>query len=339
MINRLGRVKEAGTVDFIEKDLELPVGMQVLVKIKASCICGSDLHIFRDRHPGVDLPVTIGHEFTGEVIAVGEKVTDLKKGDRVVVEPSVPCGTCEACRRGEYSYCEKLSFTYRLGDGAMADYFIGSREHMFRLPDGMSYEKGALTEPLAVAVHACKRAGVGLGDKVLVIGAGAIGIMIAAVCRKAGASEVMVSDLSTFRLAMAEKMGATHFVNAEREDLKLETGKRTGGKGFDKAFECVGSQFTFRQALELVKMNGLVTDVGIFEKPEIRLDASLFVKKELRVQGAQGYCWDFPDALQLLQELPFEQMITHRFRLEELKEALETAADPNSNAVKVCINM
>ena len=339
MINRMGRVKKAGTVDFVEKELKSPVGTQVLVKIKASCICGSDLHIFRGRHPRVSLPVTIGHEFTGEVIAVGEAVTDFQKGDRVVVEPSLPCGTCEACRHGEYSYCENLLFTYRVGDGAMADYFIGSQEHMFRLPDKVSYEKGALTEPLAVAVHACKRAEIGLGDRVLVIGAGAIGIMIAAVCRKAGAAEVVISDLSTSRLAMAEKLGATHIVNAGKEDLKLEVGKWSGEKGFDKAFECVGAEATFRQAMELVKMNGLVTDVGIFEKTEIQLDASLFVKKELRVQGAQGYCWDFPDAIQILQELPFEQMITHHFQLEELREALETASDPNSNAIKVCINI
>jgi 2-desacetyl-2-hydroxyethyl bacteriochlorophyllide A dehydrogenase len=336
MINRMGRVKKAGTVDFVEKELKSPVGTQVLVKIKASCICGSDLHIFRGRHPSVSLPVTIGHEFTGEVIAVGEAVTDFQKGDRVVVEPSLPCGTCEACRHGEYSYCENLLFTYRVGDGAMADYFIGSQEHMFRLPDKVSYEKGALTEPLAVAVHACKRAEIGLGDRVLVIGAGAIGIMIAAVCRKAGAAEVVISDLSTSRLAMAEKLGATHIVNAGKEDLKLEVGKWSGEKGFDKAFECVGAEATFRQAMELVKMNGLVTDVGIFEKTEIQLDASLFVKKELRVQGAQGYC---PDAIQILQELPFEQMITHHFQLEELREALETASDPNSNAIKVCINI
>ena len=161
----------------------------------------------------------------------------------------------------------------------MADYFIGSQEHMFRLPDKVSYEKGALTEPLAVAVHACKRAEIGLGDRVLVIGAGAIGIMIAAVCRKAGAAEVVISDLSTSRLAMAEKLGATHIVNAGKEDLKLEVGKWSGEKGFDKAFECVGAEATFRQAMELVKMNGLVTDVGIFEKTEIQLDASLFVKK------------------------------------------------------------
>ena len=163
--------------------------------------------------------------------------------------------------------------------------------------------------------------------------------MIAAVCRKAGAAEVVISDLSTSRLAMAEKLGATHIVNAGKEDLKLEVGKWSGEKGFDKAFECVGAEATFRQAMELVKMNGLVTDVGIFEKTEIQLDASLFVKKELRVQGAQGYCWDFPDAIQILQELPFEQMITHHFQLEELREALETASDPNSNAIKVCINI
>lgn len=339
MKNRLGRVVEAGVVDFVEREVKQPVGTQVLVKIKASCICGSDLHIYRGKHPGVRLPVTIGHEFAGEVMAVGEDAIHFRKGDRVVVEPSVPCGNCDACRHGEYSYCENINFTYRLGDGAMADYFLGKEEFIYPLTDDISYEKGALTEPLAVAVHACKRAGISLGDKVLVIGSGAIGIMITAVCRKLGAREVVVTDLSKCRLAMAKMMGATHTLNAAGKDIKQAAREWTEGKGFDKAFECVGTEGTFRQAMELVKTNGLVTDVGIFEKPEICLDASLFVKKELRIQGAQGYCWDFTDALQILRELPFEKLITHHYRLEELKQALETASNPESNAIKVCITI
>ena len=234
MKNRLGRVVEAGVVDFVEQEVKQPVGTQILVKIKASCICGSDLHIYRGKHPGVRLPVTIGHEFAGEVMAVGEDAIHFRKGDRVVVEPSVPCGNCDACRHGEYSYCENINFTYRLGDGAMADYFLGKEEFIYPLTDDISYEKGALTEPLAVAVHACKRAGISLGDKVLVIGSGAIGIMITAVCRKLGAREVVVTDLSECRLAMAKMMGATHTLNAAGKDIKQAAREWTEGKGFDK---------------------------------------------------------------------------------------------------------
>jgi 2-desacetyl-2-hydroxyethyl bacteriochlorophyllide A dehydrogenase len=337
MINRIYRVPQALKTDFLEKEITHPKGREVLIKVKASCICGSDLHIYRDRHPSVKLPVTIGHEFTGEVLETGSEVRDVQKGDRVVVEPAINCGTCEACRRGEYNFCENLTFTYREGHGAMADYFLGTEEHIFKLPPDISWEEGALTEPLSVAVHACRRAQVGLGDKVLVIGAGAIGIMIAAVSKKMGAKEVVISDVREFRLKAALNLGATRSVCAGKEDLNQVISGLSSHKGFDIAFECVGAEATLKQAMELVKNNGLVIDVGIFEKTDIRIDASLYVKKELRLKGAQGYCFDFPYALWLLGEIPFGQLITHRFKLSDFHEAIETAANPEADAIKVCV--
>jgi 2-desacetyl-2-hydroxyethyl bacteriochlorophyllide A dehydrogenase len=337
MKNRIGRVPEALKIDFLEKEVEHPKGHEVLLKVKASCICGSDLHIYRDRHPSVKLPVTIGHEFTGEVVEIGNEVTRVQKGDRVVVEPAINCGTCEACRHGEYNFCEHISFTYREGHGAMADYFTGAEDHIFKLPPELSWEEGALAEPLSVAIHACKRAEVALGDKVLVIGAGAIGIMIAAVSKKMGAREVVISDVRESRLKMALNLGATRSVCAGKEDLDKVISDLSDNKGFDIAFECVGAEATLKGAMELVKKNGLVIDVGIFEKPDIRIDASLYVKKELRLKGAQGYCFDFPHALWLLGEIPFGQLITHRFKLEDLHTAIEAEMNPEMNAVKVCI--
>lgn len=337
MKNRLGRVDKAFHIEYIERKIPLLKGKQVLLKIKASCICGSDLHIFKDKHPTVELPVTIGHEFTGEVLDIGGEVTRLKKGNRVVIEPAITCGKCEACMHGNYGYCEKITFTYRLGDGAMATYFIGEEDRMYLLPDKVSYEEGSLIEPLAVAVHAVKRAGVHLGEQVVVIGAGAIGIMIAAICRRLGAKEVIIADLSEFRLRMAERLGATKTVCSTSDDLGAVVDKITKGKGADQVFECVGLEKTFQQALALVRSNGLVTDVGIFENPQIMIDASILVKKEIRIQGSQGYCWDFKDALQLLQEIPFGQLITHSFGLSELQTAMETAINPECNVVKICI--
>lgn len=338
MKNKIGRVIAANTVDFMETDLSGLNAGEVRLKIEASLICGSDLHIYKDRHPAVKLPVTIGHEFTGTVLETGADVRNLKAGDRVVVEPAITCGVCEACRRGQYGYCENINFTYRRGDGAMAKYFSGRADRMYLLPDDVGFEKGALTEPLAVAIHAVKRAGVSLGDKVVVIGAGAIGIMIAAVCKKLGAKAVVISDYSEYRLEMAGELGADRTVLASKENLEDVVKSCSGGKGFEKAFECVGLEDTLNQAIACVRTNGLVTDVGIFEKPKIQIDASLFVKKELRLQGSQGYCWDFDDALQLLTEMPFEKMITHRFSLERLDEAIKTAGDISKKSVKVCVN-
>jgi 2-desacetyl-2-hydroxyethyl bacteriochlorophyllide A dehydrogenase len=337
MINRMGRVPEALKIDFLKKEAISPKGHEVLLKIKASCICGSDLHIYRNRHPSVKLPVTIGHEFSGEVLETGDKVTGVQEGDRVVVEPAINCGICEACRRGEYNFCENLKFTYREGHGAMADYFTGTEEHIFKLPPEISWEEGALAEPLSVALHACRRAQVSLGDKVLIIGAGPIGIMIAAVSKRMGAKEVVISDVREFRLKAALNLGATRSVCAGKEDLNKVISDLSGHKGFDIAFECVGTEATLKEAMELVKNNGLVIDVGIFEKTDITIDASLYVKKELRLKGAQGYCFDFPYALWLLGEIPFRQLVTHRFKLEDLHEAMKTAVNPEADAIKVCI--
>lgn len=335
--NPIARVYEAGKMDFAEGRIREPGKNEVQIRIRASLICGSDLHIFKDRHPAVSLPVTIGHEFTGIVTKTGEAVTRFRKGDRVVVEPVLACGECDACRRGEYGYCENISFTYREGDGALAKYFTGKEERVYHLPENISFEKGALAEPLAVAVHAVKRAGVRLGECVVIAGAGAIGIMIAAVCKKLGAKTVVISDYSVPRLRMAQELGADIIVNAASEDLIERVMELTNGRGAEKAFECVGKESTFSQLLSCAKMNGLITDVGIFERPQINIDASSLVKRELRIQGAQGYCWDFDNSIQLLEELPLEKLITHRFPLEQVQKAIVTASDPESGAIKVCV--
>ncbi len=335
--NPIARVYEAGKIDFIEGKIREPENDEVQIRICASLICGSDLHIYRNRHPAVSLPVTIGHEFTGIVTKTGKDVTGFRKGDRVVVEPVLACGKCDACRRGEYGYCENISFTYREGDGALAKYFTGKEERIYHLPESISFEKGALAEPLAVAVHAVKRAAVRLGECVVIAGAGAIGIMIAAVCKKLGAKTVIISDYSMPRLKMAQELGADFIVNAATEDLVEKVMELTKGKGAEKAFECVGKESTFSQLISCVKMNGLITDVGIFEHPQINIDVSSLVKRELRIQGAQGYCWDFDDAVQLLEELPLEKIITHRFTLEQVQKAIDTASDPGSGAIKVCV--
>lgn len=337
MKNRLGRIASAKSIDFIEREIHALGEHQVLIRIKASFICGSDLHIYKDKHPAVKPPVTIGHEFAGEVVKTGSGVSNVKTGDRVTVEPVVACGKCIACRHGEYGYCENISFTYRRGDGAMADYFVGNDDRVYKLPDGMPYEEGALTEPMAVALHAVKRSDIRLGDRVVIVGAGAIGIFVAAICRYLGAAQVVVSDFSEFRLDAARQMGATRTVCASKENLEDVIGGMSGGKGFDKAFECVGMEQTFNQAVRSVRTNGLVTDIGIFENREIAFNASILVRKEIRIQGSQGYCWDFDDAIRLVGELKVGPLITHRFPLDRLKEAFDTVLSPDSNAIKVCL--
>lgn len=334
--NRIGRVVAPGKVDFIENEVSEPGPGQVLIKIISSCICGSDLHIFKGKHPAVTLPVTIGHEFSGKVVAVGNGVETVAVGDRVTVEPVIICGKCRACRHGEYGYCEHLSFTYRNGNGAMADYITVFEPYVYKLPDHLSYDGGALIEPLAVAAHAARRGDVKLGEKVLVIGAGAIGILTAALCRRMGAGEVAIADFSAARLKLALELGATTAINPREQDVLEVAAKLTGGTGMDKTFECVGKESTFYQAMMALKKNGLATIVGIFEEKEIQIPVTRLITHEIKVQGSQGYCWDFPVALETSREINIEKLVTHTFQLDALQQALETSSE-DSKAVKVII--
>lgn len=336
--NRIGQVYEPYKTRFLSRTIGALAEDEVLVKIRASAICGSDLHIARGLHPSAPLPVTIGHEFSGDVAAVGSKVDHVAVGERVTVEPCIVCGTCDACRHGEYSYCENISFTYRIGDGAMADYVVVKSPYVYKLPDYLSYDTGALIEPLSVATHAVRRADIQLGQTVLIIGAGAIGMMVAAMCRRSGATQIIIADFSDERLAMALQVGATDAVNSGRVDLLEEVARLTGGKGVDRSFECVGRESCFNQAIMVLKKNALCTVVGIYEKPMVSFPAGRLITHEIRIQGAQGYCWDFPIAIAAARDLPMDKFVTHKFPLDELQTALETALDPKSGSIKVIVN-
>jgi 2-desacetyl-2-hydroxyethyl bacteriochlorophyllide A dehydrogenase len=335
--NRIGRVCAPGTVDYIDADVTAPQGDEVVVAVKASAICGSDLHIFKGKHPAVPLPATIGHEFSGDVVAVGPDAGNVKAGMRVTVEPCIVCGKCDACRHGDYGYCEHISFTYRNGDGSMANYVKVKAPYVYELPADMSYEVGALIEPFSVATHAVRRADIKLGETVLVVGAGAIGILVAALCKASGAGEVVIADHNDSRLALAREMGATVTVNSGKESLEEAVMKLTGGRGVDKSFEAVGLEATFLSAMMLLKKNGLATVIGIYENPNITIPATRFITHEIKIQGAQGYCWDFPIALKMAGRIGLEKLISHTFHMDELQRALDTCMDRNAGSVKVIL--
>ena len=297
-------------MDFIKKEIPAIKDDEVLIEIKASAICGSDLHIFKGKHPSAPLPVTIGHEMSGIVLKVGSEVSKVKQGDRVTVEPCIVCGKCDACRHGEYSFCESISFTYRNGDGAMANYIIIKEPYVYILPDELSFEEGCLIEPLSVAVHAVRRADIKLGEKVVVIGAGPIGLLVIALCWLSGSTDIIACDTSEKRLSAASEFGASSTVLVPNEDIVDFIDKHTNGKGVDKSFECVGNEVTFVQAMKVLKKNGLATVIGIFEKPDIVIPATRFITHEIRVQGAQGYCFDFPIAIDTCSKIDLKRLIT-----------------------------
>ncbi len=335
--NSIAEVYAPFLVRFIHREIQILQADEVLIRIMASAICGSDLHIYKGKHPSAPLPVTIGHEFSGEVAAIGDDVHRIKPGMRVTVEPCVVCGTCEACRHGNYSYCENISFTYREGNGAMADYIVVKESNVYPLPDYLSYETGALIEPLSVATHAVRRANISLDDSVLIIGDGAIGLMITAMCQKCGASQIIVAGHSDSRLEVALQFGATQVINTHKECLSEKILSLTNRKGVTKSFECVGKEACFHQAIESLRRNGVATIVGIYENQELHFSPARLVTHEIHIQGTQGYCWDFPIAIEAAKTIPLELVITHRFPLRSLDEALHTALDHNSNSIKILL--
>jgi len=337
MKNRMGMVESAGKAVLVERDVSSPNDSQVVIAIKVCSICGGDLHIYKGKHPSAPLPVALGHELAGDVVSIGAKVKTVRVGDRVTVEPVIACGECPACLKGKYGYCHNLSYHYRRGQGAMADYFVVDARYVYKLPDHLSYEAGALIEPLAVAVHAVKRAKIGLGDKVAIIGAGPIGILVAAVCRAAGAEEIIVADIADHRLETAITMGATRAVNSLKESVVDVVREITGGQGIGKTFECAGRGETFVQAMTCLCKGGVATMVGIFEQPTIEIPASIFVSQEITVQGSQGYCWDFETALGLTSKIDLSTLISHEFSLTDLDKALKVALDSSARAVKVIL--
>jgi len=337
MNDQIGIVKEPLKVTFQPKPIPELHDNEILIEIRTSCLCGSDLHIFKGRHPAVRLPVTIGHEFAGVVVRTGRQAHRFQPGDRVTVEPSVVCGVCDACRTGHYSYCRKITFLYREGNGAMCKYMAVREDFTYRLPDTVSDDAGAMIEPLAVAVHATRRGDIRLGDTVLVIGAGAIGILVSALCHRSGAGKVLLTDRVDHRLAKALELAPILTANTAVSDLHQTVHDIFGPDGPDKVFECVGLQDTLNDAMALVRMGGLVTVIGIFEQPQATINAALFVSREIRVQGSQSYCFDFQTAIDLAPEIRPERLITHTFPMSQLQQALETAIDRTSQSVKIAL--
>jgi len=333
-------ITEPGKIEF--RDVPVPeLGPEdVLIAVKAAAICGSDLHIFKGKHPAVALPVPVGHEVAGEVTQVGAQVTKLEPGDRVTVEPVIVCGECFFCKRGDYHLCSEISFQYRQGQGGLTTHFVANQQWVHRLPEGMPYTQGALLEPLSVAVHAVSKANVGLGDTIAVFGAGAIGLLLLQLVRVAGAGEIYVVDIQPHRLEAAASLGAQALDNASG-DVVSEIYARTAGLGVECAFEAVGLASTLRQTLTVLRKGGQAVLIGLFEKGEILIPANIFVQKEISLAGSQGYCWDFQTAIKLVTQgrIDLAKLITHQFSLAETQVAFDTLMAPQEQAMKIVIKV
>jgi 2-desacetyl-2-hydroxyethyl bacteriochlorophyllide A dehydrogenase len=334
-------ITQPGKIEFEQRQIPVLQADEVLIRVRFAAICGSDLHLFKGKHPSAALPSAVGHELSGEVVEVGRSVEAISVGDLVTVEPVIACGSCYFCQRGKYHLCQDISFHYRRGQGAFGEYFVAPARHTFKLPANVSLEEGALVEPLSVALHAVNKSGLSLGASCAVFGAGAIGLLTCTLASRITQSLTFSIDIDRFRLQKALEMGASVSINSREEDPVERILHDTAGLGADFSFEAVGIAETLAQSLRSLRKGGLATLIGIFEEDLPPVPINLFIQKEISLSGSQGYNWDFQRALRILETntLNLKTLITHRFPLAELQDAFALLLSRENQAVKVIIEV
>lgn len=311
---------------------------EVLVRSTVVGICGSDLHAAQGRHPFIDLPYRPGHEVVGVVEALGVDVDEVKVGDRVVIEPNLYCGTCPQCLAGRYNICRNLTVFGCQMPGGMAERFSVPADRVHKLPDSLPDRSAVLAEPLATAVHAVGRAGDLRGCRVLVLGAGPIGLLVLLAAKRAGAELVAVTDLLPTKRQRAQRLGADAAIPADAPDLAKRANAALSGPA-DFVFDCVANEHTMAQAVDSVDKGGTVLVVGVPEGPvTVRLD--LVQDREISVLGNLMYVGeDMREALTMLRTgaVPVDELVTGTFPLDEAAAAFAASHDPEQVKILVTV--
>jgi len=296
-----------------------PAAGQVQIRVSHCGICGTDLHIFlghMDRR--VHMPLVMGHEMSGTIVAAGEGVGAFAPGDRVTVRPLDYCGTCPACKAGHSHICQNLKFIGIDTPGAFQGLWTVPAHTLHRLPHDLSFEHAALIEPLAVACHDIRRGAVQAGEYAVVLGGGPIGLLVALVARAAGA-RVVISEINPFRLQLARELGLDSVSPAET-DLAEFVNRETGDAGADVVFEVTGSAAGAEMMSKLPRTRGRIVVVGIHSAPQ-KVDLFRFFWRELNLAGARVYeAEDFERSIDLAASgsLPLDRVVTNVLPLEEL---------------------
>ena len=338
-----------GTDKMILKEIPVPETKEkeVLVQIEYVGICGSDVHYFHTGCCGsykVDLSqdFMLGHECAGTVVKVGEGVKDLKVGDRVALEPGITCGKCEFCKSGHYNLCPDVVFLATPPVQGCYEQFIAFPEDMcFKLPDNVSTLEGCLIEPLSVGFHAANQGEVGVGDTVMILGSGCIGLVTMLACKAHGAGQIIVADLVDARLEKAKELGATAVINSKNTDVFKEVERLTNGRGADVVFETAGSPVTIAQTPFLVRRGGTITLVGLASQEEITYNFAQIMDKEATIKSVFRYRNIYPKAIAAVSSgaIDVKKIVTHEFDLDHIQEAFDEAVNNKTDLVKAVIKV
>jgi L-iditol 2-dehydrogenase len=330
--NRAAVMTELEHIVIEDRPLAEPGPMQAVVRVEAVGVCGSDTAYYKVGRIGdyiVDGPIILGHEAAGQVVAVGESVENVAVGDRVAIEPGTPCRNCRECMAGRYHLCPDLVFLATPPyDGALLEQMVIDARNLFRIPDEMTYEEGALLEPLSVGIWGCKRAGLAGGDDVLVTGAGPVGLLAAASARALGAGTVTVTDVSDFRLDMAKRLG-----------FATEHSENAGEGDFDVLLECSGAPGVLAAGMRRLRPAGRAAMIGMSKEESIGLPLSQLNVNELTVSLVNRYNSTWPLAIELVSSgrVDVKPLITHHFPLAEAADAL-TLSSRVGDSIKAVIH-
>jgi L-iditol 2-dehydrogenase len=316
---------------------------EVLVRVEACGICGSDVHGYDGSSGRRIPPIVMGHEAAGTVAAIGEQVKGLAEGDRVTFDSTVYCGHCEYCASGDVNLCDNREVIgVSCGDyrrhGAFAEYVVVPQQIVYRLPATISFAEAAMLEAVSVALHAVRVSQLSGGETALVIGAGMIGLLTLQAAKVAGCSRILIADVDATRLNMAKQIGAEEVLHASGADLVAEVLRRTNGKGVDVALEAVGRNETIDVAINCTRKGGTVTLIGNVTA-EVTIPLQKVVSRQLRLQGSCASAGEYPEAIELVAggKIQVKPLITAVAALEEGPRWFERLHAREPNLMKVVL--
>ncbi len=316
---------------------------EVLIQVRTVGVCGSEVHAFHGTHPYRIAPVVLGHEVAGDVVAIGEAVSDYAVGDRVVVDPQWTCGECTYCRTGYINHCQnKKVLGTPAWPGGFGEYILAQENAVFHLPESLSYKQGSLLEPLTVDVHVVKQANLTAGESVAILGTGSIGGLLSGVCRVVGAEPIITADVRQHCLdAARERLGATHDFLLPDEGFVDKVKEVTGGEGVDVTFVTADDVALVNRAVEMTKPRGRIVLVALLRDAPLQLMAYDIIGKELHIIGStMTHHADMQKAIELAAsgQVDVEAIATHVLPIEEAQRGMELVDTKDDGAIKVTLS-
>lgn len=330
-----------GVIEFQEAAIPTPAAGQVLLQVMKIGICGSDIHVYHGEHPFTSYPVTQGHEVSCQVVSSGEGVFGFTPGQKVTLEPQIVCGTCYPCRHGKYNLCEELKVMGFQAPGTAAQYVAVDAAKVTPLPDTMTFDQGAMIEPAAVAVHSVLRGGDPAGKKIAVIGAGPIGNLVAQTAKAMGASAVMITDISDFRLKKAAECGIEYTYNTQTADFGEVMLEAFGPDKADVIYDCCGNDITMGQAIKYARKGSTIILVAVYVGMA-HVDLAVLNDHELDLNTSMMYRHeDYLKAIQLVSEgnILLEPLMTKTFPFKEYLKAYQYIDANREFSMKILIDV